>query len=404
MTTSHDAYNYYKNLREKMKKNPHLDRLFFIGLMSFITISAFFQGMPAMFQGGLLENREKYQLYFNYLSPELQKLILGNGANWTNVGISGAASFTFAGLALAGVKEMVAEAEPGEIKKYAGVASTIYSVLASAPGAFLTAKYFPGMFDNEPFKDLKLESQAVLYAGWGIGATVLCANIVMYGFNIGNDVIEHINDVKSTLLTEPNSVKRFGLPLVALFTLYMQTMAQGASSAHYIQASSDMPIEAASLIAAIPSVAYADFVYKIMMNMAVELYDKFICEVCSDDGIHVKKAFSLLFTPRNAVCLLINILLFLPIFSMFLYWMATSIEMSYHEKDFKTIVHSPAGNFFHLILPSLQATITTLYLVFDIPDIFKSVKKRLKQGPPTRSAETLPLLAKTSVNTSDIEG
>lgn len=404
MPNNRDAYNYYNNLRKRMKKNPHLDRLFFVGLMTFITISAFFQGMPAMFEGGLDKNREKYRLYFNYLCPELQKLILGNGANWTNVGISGAASFTFASLALVGVKEMVAESDPGEIKKYASWASTIYSILASAPGAFLTAKYFPDMFEDEPFKDLNLNPQAVVYAGWGIGAAVFCSNLSMFGFKIGEDVVTHSKQVITTLKNDPNRLKRFGLPMVALYTLYMQTLQQGASSAKYMQEVSGMPIEAASLIVAIPSVAYADFVYKVMMDMAVELYDKFICEVCSDDGIKVKKAFELMFTPRNALYLLINIILFLPMFAMFLYWTATSVEMSYSEKTFNSIIDNDMGNFLHVILPSLQGVITTLHLVFDTPGIFRSLGKRLRDGPPKVGPEGIPLLGERPVNSGLIEG
>ena len=66
-------------LLKKCFCNSVSQKLFYMFLFTFIVFAAICQGMPAVFQGGLETTNHKYRLYFNFLCPELRKLILGNG-------------------------------------------------------------------------------------------------------------------------------------------------------------------------------------------------------------------------------------------------------------------------------------------------------------------------------------
>ena len=405
MSYSDSAYASYQKLRERMKNSPTADRLYFTFLFTFIVVAAFFQGMPAVFQGGTEETNKKYKLYFNYLCPELRQLIFNNGTNMTNLVVSSLASFAFAGLALAGLKEMIEQDNEEGIRQKASLASKIYSVSASVPGAFLTAAFFPGMFDSWPFSEVRASEQEIEKTGYVVGGAVLASNLIMYGSQVGDDVIDHAKYIWNTVRHDPSVMKKIAVPMVALYTYYMQTLQQMASLGKNLNQWTDNKARVEmDLLAAIPSVAYADFVFKIMLDMGNELYEKFIIEIAITDDGKVKKAFELMFTTANVFKLFLNIILLLPLFAMYLDWMGGALEMTHTPKDFNTIVDNPGLNLFTLQLPALQAAIISVYLAHGIPGTVRSVARRLWNGPPAKlKGERAPLLPQNTINISEIE-
>ncbi len=390
-----------KSYYDKIMSCPGVEETFYVFLLSFIVAAAICQGMPAMYQGGLDTTSEKYKLYFNYLCPELRRAILQNGDNWANIGISSAGSLTFAGLALTGLKELITKQSSTDVIKSASTISKIYRMAASIPGAFLTIKFFPGLFDSWPFNEMELSEAGVTGFAYGAGGAVLVSNLMMYGNDIGDDVVKHFRDCWHTMRTDPNWVKRFMMPLLLIYTYYTATLQQMSGlnlelkdQMNKVMPESVTPYLAASL-SAVPSAAFAAFIHGNQLAMAEALCHRFIMKVYGAKDGHVKEAFKLIFHPVNIIKFMINIIMLLPMMAMFMEFMGGAVEMTYSESMANTTINNVSLNVANIQAPSLQCAIVCAYLANYIPSTLWALGKRIcgrRDSTPSTSEERRTLM------------
>ena len=391
-----------KSYYDKIMSCPGVEETFYVFLLSFIVAAAICQGMPAMYQGGLDATSEKYKLYFNYLCPELRRAILQNGDNWANIGISSAGSLTFAGLALTGLKELITKQPRAEVIKSASIMSKIYRISASVPGAFLTVKFFPGLFDSWPFNGMELGDAGITGVAYGAGGAVLVSNLMMYGNTIGDDVLKHFGDCWHTMKTDPNLVKRLVMPLLLIYTYYTATLQQmsGLNAELKDQMGKVMPESVTpyvtATLSAIPSAAFAAFIHGNQLVIAEALYRRFIMKVYGAKDGHVKEAFKLILHPVNVIKFLINIIMLLPMMAMFMEFMGGAVEMTYSESMANTTIDSIPLNIANVQAPSLQCAIVCAYLANDIPGTLWALGKRIcgkrSEDVPSTSSERAALI------------
>jgi ribosome biogenesis protein Nip4 len=374
-----------------------------ITLFIFIVVAAICQGMPAMYQGGLDEENRKYNLFFNYLGPELRNKIIGNGQTWANVGISSAGSLGLAGLALTGLKDMLVRKTEQELKGFARVASIAYLVISSAPGAFLTYEFFPGLFDSWPFNEMGVNESEINATNITASSAIFASNLMMYGTNVGANIVRHFREAFQIIRSNPRLMRKIVQPLLLIYTYYNQTLQQMASLNLQLNIATefDMP-EAFGPVTAVASAGFGAFIYEGSMQMATDVATWFENKVCRGPNGKLKNAYNDLLTWENLFKLIINILLFLPFLAMFSKFQASAVEMTYHPQEYladnnnATLALNTTGSFpfnndaatvAFVDLPAIQCAAVGVYMAWTIPDALKVLWRRFRYGTKEGGAD-----------------